>query len=132
MLKHLKLGTKSMALCLSLLAMLVAGSTLPAQDGLLSKQELKTLIANAQTPADHERLAKHFTAKAAQLDADAKDHEELAAQYKANPTGHEQKHPMSGPTAGHCQTVAQSLRKAAADTRKIAADHQLMAKGSSK
>jgi hypothetical protein len=61
--------TKWMALCLSLVALLlVAGTPAWAQDGLLSKQELKTLITNAKTPEDHQRLAKHFTAKAAQLD----------------------------------------------------------------
>ena len=122
--------TKWMALCLALVAMLlVAGSTARAQDGLLSKQELKTLIANAKTPEDHQRLAKHFTAKAAQLEDDAKDHEALAAQYKANPNMHEMKHPGSQQTASHCVTMARSLRKSAVDARQLAADHELMAKG---
>ena len=122
--------TKWIALCLSLVAMLiVAGSTARAQDGLLSKQELKTLIANAKTPDDHQRLAKHFTAKAAQLEDDAKDHEALAAQYKANPNMHEMKHPGSQQTASHCVTMARSLRKAAADARQMASDHELMSKG---
>jgi uncharacterized membrane-anchored protein YhcB (DUF1043 family) len=122
--------TKWMALCLSLVAMLlVSGTPARAQDGLLSKQELKTLIANAKTPEDHQRLAKHFTAKAAQLEDDAKDHEALAAQYKANPNMHEMKHPGSQQTASHCATMARSLRKAAEDARKVASDHELMAKG---
>ena len=54
---------------------------------LLSKSELKNLIANTKTAADHERLAAHFDAKAAQLEADAKDHDELAEDYKRNPPG---------------------------------------------
>jgi hypothetical protein len=122
--------TKWAALCLSLVAMLlVAGTPARAQDGLLNKQELKTLISNAKTPEDHQRLAKHFIAKAAQLEDDAKDHEALAAQYKANPNLHEMKHPGSQQTASHCLTMARSLRKAAEDARKVASDHELMAKG---
>ena len=121
--------TKWMALCLALVAMLlVAGTPVRAQDGLLSKQELKTLITNAKTPEDHQRLAKHFTAKAAQLEDDAKDHEALAAQYKANPNMHEMKHPTSPQTASHCLIMARSLRKAAADARMVASDHASMAK----
>jgi hypothetical protein len=42
--------------------LLVVGSLRAADDaGLLSKQEVKNLIANAKTTADHTRLAKHFT-----------------------------------------------------------------------
>lgn len=122
--------TKWIAFCLSLVALLfVAGSTARAQDGLLSKQELKTLIANAKTPEDHQLLAKHFTAKAAQLEDDAKEHEALAAQYKANPNIHDMKHPGSPQTASHCVSMASNLRKAAAEARQMASDHALMAKG---
>ena len=44
----------------------------------LDKAELKKLVASASTPQDHERIAKHFDAKAVELEAEAKDHEELA------------------------------------------------------
>src|SRR5262245_47007547 len=95
--------------------LLVAGLSSAADEtAILGKQELKTWIANAKTATDHTRLAKHFSAKAAQLVADAKEHEELAAQYRANPTIHEIKHPGSTQTAGHCQFFGKSLRKAAA------------------
>lgn len=96
--------------------------------GLLSKQQLKTLIANARTAQDHECLARHFNVKADQLEAEAKEHQELANQYKANPSMHETKHPMSGQTAGHCQTFADDLNKAAHRARHLAADHLDMAK----
>ncbi|MEO7651532.1 MAG: hypothetical protein ABIZ80_13785 [Bryobacteraceae bacterium] len=94
----------------------------------LGKAELKKLTATASTPQNHERIAKHFDAKAVQLEAEAKDHEELAALYTANPTGHEQKHPMSGPTAAHCKLFAAKFREAAKDARQLAADHREMAK----
>lgn len=95
---------------------------------VLGKADLKKLVATASTPQDHERIAKHFDAKAAQYETDAKDHEELAAEYSAHPTGHEQKHPMSGLTAEHCRYFAKEARRAAEEARKIAADHRQMAK----
>ena len=134
MLKRIGLKWEWVWLCIVLSAILLAAGSLLAADetGILNKQELKTLIANAKTPADHTLLAKHFGAKAAQLDAEAKEHEELAAQYRANPNIHEMKHPGSAQTAGHCQFFGKSLRKAAVDARKLASDHELMAKGTSK
>jgi hypothetical protein len=95
---------------------------------VLGKAELKKLVATASTPQDHERIAKHFDAKAAQYETDAKDHEELAAEYAAKPAGHEQKHPMSGLTAEHCRYFAKEARRAAEEARKLAADHREMAK----
>ena len=94
----------------------------------LSKAELKELVGTAHTPQDHERIAAHFDAKATELDEEAKDHDELAAKYTARPNGHEQKHPMSGLTAGHCKLFATKAREAAKAARQIAADHRQMAK----
>ena len=105
---------------------LFAGPPVDAQ--VLAKAELKKLIATASTPQDHERIAKHFDAKAAQYEADAKDHEELAAEYTSRPTGHDQKHPMSGLTAEHCLYFAKEARRTAEEARKVAADHRQMAK----
>ncbi|HET9215908.1 MAG TPA: hypothetical protein VFR18_02960, partial [Terriglobia bacterium] len=95
---------------------------------ILSKAELKKLVAVANSPAEHERLAKHFDAKAAELEADAKDHDEMAVEYRKNPQGHDSKHPMSPVTAAHCEYFAKEMRSAAAEARKLAADHRAMAK----
>ena len=97
---------------------------------VLAKGDLKKLIATGSTPQDHERIAKHFDAKATQYEMDAKDHEELASEYEAKPSGHEQKHPMSGRTAEHCRYFAKEARRAAEDARVLAADHRQMAKPS--
>jgi hypothetical protein len=111
-----------------LLAFFVVTGFVRAQDGdHLSQKELKSLIASAKTPQDHERIAKHFDDEAKRMDAEANDHEELAAQYKANPSGQESKHPMSGRTAGHCSYFAADLHKAAKEDRALAADHRAMA-----
>ena len=96
----------------------------------LNKSDLKVLVGTANTPQDHERIAAHFDAKAAELDEEAKDHDELAAKYAASPNGHDQKHPMSGLTAGHCKFFATKAREAAKAARQLAADHRQMAKSS--
>jgi len=95
---------------------------------ILSKAELKKLVAVANSPAEHERLAKHFDAKAAELEADAKDHDEMAIEYRKNPQGHDSRHPMAPQTAAHCEYFAKEMRAAAQTARKMAADHREMAK----
>ena len=118
---------------LLLLTVFITPGLVLAQDGKdLSKQELKSQIAGAKTAQDHERIAKHFDALADQLEAEATEHKELAAQYKANPTMQEMKHPMSGQTAGHCQYFADELFKAARSARQLAADHRELAKQATK
>jgi len=44
----------------------------------LSKKEAHALIAKASTPADHNRLAEYYRVQADKLDADARDHAEMA------------------------------------------------------
>lgn len=117
------------ALLLAVMAVLTGGIAVRGVESkLLTKDELKSLVAGAKTAQDHERLAAHFAAKADELDAEAREHTELAAEYKVHPTIHEQKHPMSGQTASHCDFFAAELRKAAQGARQLAADHEKMAK----
>ncbi len=120
---------------LALLALLLTvssgGLSALQPEGLLPKKVVKALLANAKTPQDHLKLARHFAAKAAQHEAEAKEHEVLAAEYRRRPTIHETKHPMSPQTAAHCDYYAEHCRKAAAELRSLAAAHDEMAgKGS--
>jgi hypothetical protein len=113
------------------MSMLMGIVSLPvsAEDSkILKKDELKNLIANAKTAQDHQRVADHYTAKAEQFEAEATEHAEEAAKYKANPNMHEMKHPGSPQTASHCESMARSLRDAAKQARQLAEDHQAMAK----
>ena len=122
----LKLWNGTRTLVLLAIAALLTTPFTTAQT--LSKAELKKLIATASTPQDHERVARHYDAKAAQLEAEAKEHKQLAAEYARKPTGHEQKHPMSGRTAEHCKFFAEKFREAAKEARQLAADHRQMIK----
>lgn len=107
-------------------------SGVAAQAQVLKPAELKELTANAKTAAEHEKIAKHYDAKAAEYEATAKEHDELAAEYTKHPTGHDQKHPNMGLTASHCRTLAESSRKSATAAKEIAAMHRAMAKQDSK
>ena len=117
------------ALCAFALAAAVAvsaGQTGKSGDLLTSKQ-VKELVANAKTPADHTKLSKHFSALAAKYEADAAEHVELSAVYRKNPGTAESKRPGGPDTAVHCDRFAQLARDAAKEARDLAAAHEHMA-----
>ena len=128
--KSARLNTTSRMAILCLATSLLGGGIALAQT--LSSAQVKKLTASAKTSADHMKLAKHYEAVAAKHEADAKEHELLAEEYTKNPTGHEQKHPMSGQTAAHCKFYAEHCRKAAEAARQMAAAHTDMAKQDTK
>ena len=98
----------------------------------LTKKEVKTLVATAKTPADHMKLARYFNQEADQLEAEAKEHDELAQEYRKNPSPMASKLPMSGRTAEHCEYFAKSTREAAKAARELATAHEQMAKEAAK
>ena len=128
MLKHFSFRSVQTALLLTLMTVLVGVLSLQAVESKLTKDELKSQVANAKTVQDHQRLAAHFTAQADELEAEAQEHTELASTYRDHPTGQDQKHTMSAKTAGHCDYFAKSLHNAALQARQPAADHAEMAK----
>ena len=52
----------------------------------LTKKEVKALVASAKTPEEHMKLVRHFNQKADRLEAESTEHEELAEQYRNDPT----------------------------------------------
>jgi len=107
-----------------------AGSAVAVEPkGALKPKEVKALVANAKSPADHLKLARHFTAMAEKHEAEAKEHDELAAEYSRNPRmGAAGKTPMTGNTAEHCKYYAEHCRNAAKQMRSMAMAHEEMAK----
>ena len=119
---------KRLALALAFgIALLVTTGTAVEKTGELSKKELKELLSKAATPGDHNRLVRHFEAKAQKYQADAAEHAELAQMYRAKPTVSEMKRPMSPDTAAHCDFIAENLGKAAKEARALADAHKQMA-----
>lgn len=103
-----------------------------ANNKLLTKAELKNLIVNGETKADHERVAQYFDAEAVRYEAEAKDHNELAGFYQKSPDPALSKHPTSPRAFEHCDSLSKSLQKSAAEARQLAAEHRLMAKDAKK
>jgi hypothetical protein len=136
MLKHL-MNTKALraavfAIAVGLVTAVVSVPVGAAKDKPLSKSELKNLIANAETKADHERIAQYFDAEATRYEVEAKDHGELAPFYQRNPDPALSKHPGSPRAFEHCDSLSKSLQKAAEDARQLAAEHRGMEKEAKK
>jgi hypothetical protein len=91
----------------------------------LSKQQLQTLIATAKTPAQHERIARYYEAKAQSDLVQAKEHAQMAAEFKQNNVTSSAKY--ANGTVNHCEYLAASLKKDAAKMEALAQDHEQMA-----
>jgi hypothetical protein len=123
--------TSSMVLAVLIVVLAGQAPAVEPKDELKSK-EVKALVASAKTPADHMKLARHYTAMAAKHVAEAQQHEVLAAEYTRNPQLGASKHPMAPNTAEHCKYFAEHCRKAAREMQAMAAAHEEMAKSYTK
>ena len=96
----------------------------------LTNKQVKELVANAKTPADHVKLQKHFLAVAAEYDAKATEHAAEAQAYRKNPTFMESKNPSGPSTVAHCERFAELDREAAKEAQALASANQHMAEAS--
>ena len=92
----------------------------------LTKGQLLSLIATAKTPAEHQRIAEYYDAKAQEYLAQAKEHQEMAEAYKKNPMTSSSK--FAAGTVNHCEYFAQSFKEMAAKMQDLANMHEQMAK----
>jgi hypothetical protein len=90
-----------------------------------SKRQLNTLIATARTPAEHQRIAQYYQAKAQDYLAQAKEHEQMVAAYKANPSLTAK---SQASTINHCEYFVQTFKDLAAKSQELAQLHEQMAK----
>ena len=122
------LSSRLVVLCsaTALLASVVAGAAQPPQSpDLLPSKQVKELVSNAKTPADHLRLSRHFNALAAKYETEATEHGEEAQAYRNNPTFNRESKQPSGPgTATHCERFAELMRQAAKEARELATAHE--------
>jgi hypothetical protein len=82
----------------------------------LTKDQVVKLLNTAETPAQHEQLAQYFNLKATKLEADAKEHLDLANAY------HKGKTPNMT-NASLCEQAASDEQKAAKENRALADSH---------
>ncbi len=97
------------------------GASVSAQkEKPLTKDQVVKLLGTAETPEQHEQLAQYFNQKAAKLEAQAKEHHDLANAY------HKGKVPNMG-NATLCEEAASDESKAAQENRALADSHHKMA-----
>jgi len=104
--------------------MTIAASAQPKSEQL-TRQQLDTLVATAKTPAEHQRIASFYEAKAATYRTEAEQHESMIAAYKANPGLSTSKNQAS--TINHCEYVVKTLNSRAAKSDELAQLHEKMA-----
>jgi len=121
-----KLQAALTIISLTFLVFLTVGNTEAERRPSLSKKEVKALIASAKTKEDHLKLADFYQSEAARLEAEAKDHDEMAEMYRKNPTAMAVKHPEAF-GEGHCKEIARRYRESAAKTQELAAMHGQLA-----
>jgi hypothetical protein len=111
--------TKSIAILGTMaLAMMLAFSSTPVCAG----EDLSARIAAAKTAADHEALAAEFTKEAAEAEANATAHDNMAKSYKGlGKTGQ-----YHGDT--HCAAIAAGYRSQAKQLKELAAVEREAAK----
>lgn len=95
--------------------------TVAACSSVPSANEIPASIANASTPADHQRIADFFTQKAANYETEAAWHEKMALSYANRPKGD------LPSMMAHCRSLRDQFANAAKEARQIADVHRQLA-----
>jgi hypothetical protein len=114
------------SLTLAAVALAVVAGSAGAQEkpsGLLNTLEVRELVARAE-PADHTRLAAHFTALADRYAAEAKRHLSMAKSYVGNPNRN-----VGSGMRVHCTRLAELSTQEATTVRELATFHEKLAAG---
>ena len=119
------IATLSFAAVLAFTSFAAMAQTQPKVEKL-SKEQLNTLISTAKTPAEHRRIAQYYEAKALDYQAQAKEHEQMVAAYKANSSLSTDKNKAE--TLGHCEWFVTTFKALAENSQQLAALHEQMAK----
>src|SRR5215472_5173953 len=93
----------------------------------LTSKQVRSLIATAKTPEDHQKIAAYYRAKAEEAKANAAEHERILAAYNQNPSTHEPAKTVGGPSA-HCHTLIRLYNDEAKEDSALAEEHEQMAK----
>jgi hypothetical protein len=115
----------SLALVMTLAAVAQTSSTGQAKAEQLNKKQLNALIATAKTPAEHERIAAYYQAKAVDYLDQSKEHEAMVAAYKANGSLSNDKNRAS--TIDHCQYFVTTFKALSDSSQDLAVMHERMA-----
>jgi len=97
-------------------------------DQLTLERDIDGAGLSAEARALYEKKITEYTAKAKQYEAEAAEHADMAKAFRARPTPSETKRPGGADTAAHCESMADSLAKAAKEARAMASMHEELAK----
>jgi hypothetical protein len=107
---------------------LLCGLAAAAETGpTLSKKELKALLATAQTPSDHQKIAAYYSDKAKRLNAKAQEFSAQAEFYAARPATVESKQGISCLCTSHFRYWAKVYAQEAKDSEALAEQHGQLA-----
>jgi len=113
------LSTLSLAVVMTVAVFGQTPATPQARPEHLSRHQLKTLIADAKTPAEHQRIAQYYLAKAQVYLAQSEKHEEMLIAYQQNPF-------RRASFIHHCQYEVQKFKDEAAESQGVAQLQELM------
>ncbi len=119
---------------IAVLSLTTLGAMSPARgddtNPKLTSKQLRSLITNAKTPEDHQKLAAYYRDMAAEAKANAAEHEKILAAYNQNPSTHPPAKAAGGP-AEHCRTLIRLFNDEAKEDLAMADQHDQMAKAAS-
>jgi hypothetical protein len=118
------LSILSLAFVITAAAFGQTASTQQTKPEHFSKRQLNTLIASAKTPAEHQHIAQYYEAKAQDYLAQAKEHEQMVAAYKANPSLTAK---SQASTINHCEYFVKTFKDLAVKSQELAKPHEQMA-----
>jgi hypothetical protein len=125
---------KQLLLSVSLAAVLASGvlalTSLASAAGMNMSDGTKMSgdMQMPQTAADYTAAAAKYDQEAAKLDLVAKRHTEMASLYRSRAIPGSKQYAVYATLANHCENLAESYRKAAAEARMTAQAHRVMAK----
>lgn len=102
---------------------LVVGAAAEASPSL-SKKELKTLLATANTPADHQRIAAYYRSKAQRLTAKAQEFSAQADYLATQPATVESKQGISCNCTSHYRYWSKQYAQEAKKSETLAAQQE--------
>jgi hypothetical protein len=122
-------GTKWNLVIMATLVMILMACGSPsarASESSLSKKELNTLIANAKTPQDHERLAAYYRSQEHVAEEKQAEHEEMLRRYHENPLSH--RFTKTPSPDDHCRALIRIFGDEARQNAALAEYHEKVAK----
>ena len=108
------------------LFLLVAGFSFLSSDSAGEEKNLKQMITEAKTPADHQAVVGMYRAEGTRLQKEANHHTELA-QWWTKLAGGEAFGSARYQQAEHCRRYADLLEQAAKEAHALANGHERMA-----